>query len=290
MGTFGRYTRHLRGLDAITGERLEYRLPRDLYDALGFGYAQALCFKSGDEFLRSSAQAMAKLSDSKSKKTTAAHQPALRQKYEAFRKQYVDELARLRSGMVTGSVPVCVYPQAEAPVPAAKRDETRTIRRATALHERFHADMERWRQRRSAEGKLPDFGFLADFVESLPGGKVALKHSIRVFAQGGDPDAGAEELLARVEELRQVCKSGEAECDRIRANLKANSAAYDSKNPKWLLKFIDEVIVRYGSAMGLVGSAAQAAATKAAKAQDAGWDDFQFDESFGRFTARRRRR
>lgn len=273
-------------LGAITGERLEYRLPASVFLALTKGQSQAVCFdnaegllllartKAGREQRASDFEkayagkidpaAMSELNVAMGADRVIAAKKRLEKRaatkgkkagsLTALVETMTKELYRLRAKGVKGKIPVCLY-RSSGKVAEFPREQ----RRSTAQHERFHADVRRAEERLGA--RLDEANCNLQAREALaqvgPATKAALRFSR--LAQWGTP---LEELLARTEEIRKSCLKGEKSCEETKGRFRKTVLNYASRvdstladNPGLLADAEAEIRARYGSAMGFVTQA-----------------------------------
>lgn len=266
----------LGGLGAVTGERLEYWVPGSVMESLGLARAMAVCFPNTDEFIRAlmytAAKEGARLKTavriqegqfSDRMKTKYARSMKLAQgKAEAILpliEQVKGEVGFLRANGVEGSIPVCVYRAT-----GKKGGKERFERRSTAMHERFHARVRRFEAEKGVQERSLGPRMLklmeADFGD-LGTQAIALAR-IQKWAQSDR--TLAEEILARVEELRQSCVRSKDDCASIKAQFHRIEQSVSGKYrvsgqvavfDRTMERLTDEVVKRYGGAMAFVGAA-----------------------------------
>lgn len=236
-------------LGAITGERLEYWLPKDFFRKVapreGRIVAEAFCESDADKVIRdiatdatnewNKAAATERVVDeyrhvkragtfsyytARQIKTFEAAEkrlPKEREHADQLREltdRIIGELKRLRVRGVKGRVPVCVYPMG-----GSLRKTPRENRRSFAIHERFHADVSREAEKagvtenHNRQCLNPGAAMAAlDYAYS------PALHMAGELMSNYPPHA-LEELLARAEEVRVACKRGTKDCAAVRKRI-----------------------------------------------------------------------
>lgn len=266
----------LGGMGAITGERLEYWVPGSVMDALGAARAMAVCFPDAEGFIRSltytAARQGARLKTAIrvqeggfSERLTAKYARSMKLaqgKADAILpliEQVKRELLTLRGNEVYGNIPVCVYRAT-----GKKGGKERFERRSTAMHERFHARVRRFEaekgvQERSLGPRMlkmleSDFGALGTQAIALA----------RIHKWSASERTLAEEILARVEEIRQSCVRSKDDCASIKAQFQRIESSVSGKYrvggqlavfDRTMEQLTDAIVAKYGGAMAFVGAA-----------------------------------
>jgi len=123
-----------------------------------------------------------------------------------FAKDLEQELAKLRRNGVTGPIPVCIH----RTTGQRGADLPRSHRRSNVIHEDFHANVRR------AEHKLGrKYMECSGNVPALLGDDLSpelLAFSRSNWAATPANSRAAEEILARVEEMRMSCKRSNEDC------------------------------------------------------------------------------
>lgn len=250
MSTFGRYTGRLGAITAPT--RLEYYIAPALYDLLSPN-SRGVCLSpmmgGFEAYFDSKIAAIQRMSRSNKAELTTAIADLV--------EKYTKERAAIerRGNRVKA---ICLYPA----LPKAKGKVARAYRRATPIHERFHADM-----RVLESGLLDRDAFvpraLADLLETFEYGEDAMALSYAAFAPKDDESA-AEEVLARLEEYRQSCARSPTDCKAIRANMV--EAGADPMNEEhgipddWLVRLFKAILKKYPDALAFAADAHKIAA------------------------------
>lgn len=291
-----------KALSAITGERLEYRLPGSVMDALGLKGAHAACFDSSDSFLRALLYTSAKqerkvrvaargkemygpgaaaalpehLRPAAEPEWLQASRARAGKRYERSGKlatakaaslsDVIEKLRReemkLRERGIKGAIPVCVGRST-----GKKAGQQRYERRVTAIHERFHADVRRYEARKGIqphklERRLQqvleqEFGVL--------GAQAIALAQIKKWSPRNT--STAEEVLARVEEIRKSCIRSKADCDAIKDEFHTREQRDSGKYrvggelvrfDHTMERLTDAIVAKYSGAMGVVGAAHRA--------------------------------
>lgn len=259
-------TPEIRG--GVTGERVEYRVPAQVFTHLRITNAKAVCFPDHEKLAKvvgSQAKAAggsaerlaqialqggqmgeraAKMSTSRGRKSDVM---------EAFQQVLERDLRRLRTAGVEGPIPVCLFRGT-----GKFAGESRERRRSVATHERFHADVRRAEVRLGAQLDKGDCARTARalFRERLgPVGARALEQS--VLAQWGD---ALEELLARTEEVRKACLRSDMECTETQARFASSFTSSTPRGAEFVNQAAAAVGAEFGSAMGFVTQALRACA------------------------------
>jgi hypothetical protein len=195
---------------AVTGNRrIEVWVPSKVYDAIGGKGSLGFCANDAERVLSvlSYKEASAGYKQRIGKKVNAE---PFREAMDVLR----SNIAQLRASGVTGPIPLCAYPA------TGKRHGTREdrfMRRGTAIHERYHAAV------RATEA---EFGQKYMGACMVAGQDAILRKNHRndldaawnVSRGAGwarNLDANLEEILARVEEIRQSCNRNVEDCDDI---------------------------------------------------------------------------
>lgn len=258
----------------VTGERVEYRVPAQVFTHLKITNAKAVCFPDHAQLARvaqAHAGAAARSADWMTQNAAryGVAQSRVEQKVkdrarkadvmEAFAQVLERDLGKLRAGGVEGPIPVCLFRGT-----GKFADESRERRRAVAIHERFHADVRRAEVRLGAR---IDKGDCAKTARSLwrerlgDVGDRALAES--ALARWGD---ALEELLARTEEVRKSCLRSDVQCAETRARFAAQPTdRWGSRNASFVNDVADAVQREFGSAMGFVTQALRACASGGAR-------------------------
>lgn len=269
MSTFGRYTGRLRGLSAITGRhRLEYRVSPDLYNALGGEQTLGLCVST----LGSFSALFDRATGNAQKLPAASRSEVLRGVVELAAKFQKEKAAIESRGNDVKAI--CLYPD----VPKKTGKVARERRRATPIHERFHADM------RVLDSKLLDSdsyveGALADLLKTFKYGEDAMIVSHGGYGVRGakmKDNTAAEEVLARLEEYRQSCARSKTDCRAAHARMVGEGL--DPMNEEygmpddWFVRLFKAILKKYDNALEFAKDAHKRA--RAAKDADAEreWD------------------
>lgn len=272
--------RRTRQLGAITGERLEYRLPASVFLALTKAKSQAVCFGNAEGLLKFALHKARFQEQSAKWSAERAERVQLRPGFEDrqaylddvkkrlkkgasmkakkadnltdFTEQLTLEIRRLRENNVRGNIPVCLY-RATGKVAKFPRE----VRRTEAIHERFHADVRRAEARLGASLDDRECGQAAKEMFKRDLGDIGQSaYAASVIAQWGTP---LEELLARTEEIRKSCLKSEKQCtetkERFRSTMSRSGGPYSDKIIEMAEKAVRE---KYGSAMGFVTQALRA--------------------------------
>ena len=298
-----------KSFKAITGERLEYRVPGSVMDALGNRGAMAACYRTTDDFMRVLDYA-ARTQERRVKvaqrgkemygpPVVATPVPALpshlgplfdlpamtappraNERQVAAGKRYErkgklaaskagnvaevqallrKEEARLRDLGVKGAIPVCV-----GRTTGKKAGTERFERRSTAIHERFHADVRRYEARKGLQPGVLDARMLkmleTEFGEV--GRQAVALSNINKWSRTNR--AAAEEVLARVEEIRKSCVRSKADCDAIKNQFHTREQRISGKYRVGgeLMRFdhtmerlTDAIRSKYSGALAFVGAA-----------------------------------
>jgi hypothetical protein len=273
--------RRSRQLAAVTGPaRIEYFVPASIADALGGKGNYAFCYPDAERVL---AKLVAHADYSKAKaaratdearrienlrnygydeKTIAAEakKRAAKAKRESkagsaftdFVTGIQKDVARLRRNGVTGSIPLCVNRT------SGKRGAKRpaALRRATATHERFHADA---RRVEVDAGLTKPFECWESLDASLGEAYTpALRRYSFLRYADGKPRLAAEELLARVEEVRKACWVGKRkakDCDPLISDIVKHM---DMATAQDFVKLATSVKTVYGTPLNAVRAAVRA--------------------------------
>lgn len=258
---------------AVTGRRAEIFVPASAFNALGGSGAYGFCSNDAEAYLRmiryKAATAGGKRTTLAQRMGLAAPTPTARSSskgasLEAAAKELEADLKRLRDAGVTGNIPLCVYPST-----GAKSERDRADRRATAIHERFHADVRDVEQRFGVKYGDP---CVLERMKDLMKQELGEQLVGDAWRIGNDNkwsrDAGRiyEEILARVEESRQSCNRSVEDCDdvnrKIARNVLASNYNRKRKNPRaqqydvcTLLRVAEGVTEKFGGARAVAGRA-----------------------------------
>ena len=273
--------RRSRQLGAVTGKaRVEYFVPASIADAFGGKGNYAFCYPDAERALQklvahadySKAKASRSADEARrienlrnygyDEKTVAAEakKRAAKAKRESkagnafadFVAEIQRDVARLRRNGATGSIPICVNRSsgkrgAERPAP---------LRRATATHERFHADA----RRVEVDAGLTKPFECGEYLDASLGDSYtpALRHYSFIHYADGKARLAAEELLARVEEVRKACWVGKRQakdCEPV-----VNDIVSRMKLPvaQDFVKLANNVKAVYGTPLNAVRAAVRA--------------------------------
>ena len=230
-------------LGAITGERLEFRVQPDVYKQIGPAASHGFCANDADEALKTVASAFIEkwnaakktrsmVEEWKHRKAAGIYhdlKPSAIDRFiaaekrlkkeqshsdwlEQLQKQMSEELARLRKRGVKGKIPLCMYPL------GAKRP--RELRRSTAVHERFHADVARAAVKEGITGDYDGACLTLDRAMDIDStAMLPVLHATAAMYLANDRSHALEEILARVEESRVACKRSEKDCKLVRKKI-----------------------------------------------------------------------
>ena len=191
---------------AVTGRRSEIFVPASAFNALVGSNAYGFCANDADAYLnmirykaRTSGGSRTTLAQ---KMGLAAPTPTKRSSgkgasLEAAAKELEADLKRLRDAGVLGPIPLCVYPST-----GSKSERDRADRRATAIHERFHADVRDVERRLGVQSKD---ACVTDRMKAVLEDKLGVPLVSDAWRIGwdnkwsSDPGRIYEEILARVE-------------------------------------------------------------------------------------------
>jgi len=227
--------RRNRQLGAITAAaRLEYFLPSSIADKIGGTGNYAFCMNAedlikvainrGDVARYKSARATGEKSrienlrtygydeatiakEAKKREAKAKREGKVEDAFYDLAELVRKEIKALRDKGVRGEIPVCINRV------TGKRGSglAREMRRANAVHERFHADARRVEVDNGVESGAC-YKRLDALVDPYIGGTPLRYHALSRFANMRSKYA-TEELLARVEEVRKACKTKRAKTD-----------------------------------------------------------------------------
>lgn len=225
---------------AVTGERLEFRVPAGVFTAMGLRDSVAVCF--GDVRLLAV--------DAERRRTAKG---SVGKAFGEMADAIYRDLARLeKAGTdVESPVPACMF-RATGKEAARPRVERRT----TAIHERFHADVRRAESRLGGDLNALGCGVLAreQLREEL--GTPAREALLAAGLLRWSPTL--EEVLARAEEVRKACLRSDADCQETRARFTNDMARFKKAgmvggvSDDVIPRFADAVVAQYGSPMGFV--------------------------------------
>lgn len=268
-----------RQLGAVTGPaRLEYVLPASIADKIGGTGNYAYCVSNADDLvtavLEQGAFARAKSSIATDREARikslsvysyseeviadASKKAAAKAKREAkagnaftdLANQLRAEIGRLRSQGVKGPIPVCITRA------TGKRGAglERYFRRANATHERFHADA----RRLEADADVDAYSCYKrmDALTDPYIGNTPLRYHSLVHFASMKSKLATEELLARVEEVRQACerKKGkkQGDCEPTITNIVKYMREPEARG---FLELVRGVKADYGTPLNVVRAA-----------------------------------
>lgn len=273
--------RRARQLSAVTGKaRVEYFVPSSIADAIGGKKNYAFCYPDVEHIVAKLA-AYANYSKAKAARSTdeahridnlrnygydektiaaEAKKRVAKAKREAkagnafaqFIAEIESDVARLRSAGVTGAIPVCVNRS------SGKRGSERPapLRRATATHERFHADA---RRVEVDAGLTKPFECWQNLDAALGTAYTpALRHYSFINYADGKPRLAAEELLARVEEVRKACWVGKRQAKDCEPLVSDIVKRMNMETAKDFVALANSVKATYGTPLNVVRAAVRA--------------------------------
>lgn len=248
---------------AITGDRrIEVWLEPLPFRTIGGKRASAFCARDAD-------RVFANLMSSYNAMPLAPRARTQTIKNRADFKAGADVIKRdidgLRAKGAQGAIPVCVYP-VEKGAQQGQRDD-RTQRRANAIHERLHADA----RNTEAEFGLEYLGdCYANELNSILGSiptKSLFDDAKQVSTRLGWPNnrnAKIEEILARVEEVRQSCNRSTEDCDDTNRVMASQMKIYNDrysrgrKVPVCLMtQLTKEITDKFGGSKSVIRQAAR---------------------------------
>lgn len=260
----------------VTGERVEYRVPAQVFTHLRVTNAKAVCFPDHAKLARlagAHAGAAARSADwlAQNASRYGVSESRIEQKVKdrtrkagvmaAFAQVLERDLGKLRAEGVEGPIPVCLFRGT-----GKFAEESRERRRAVATHERFHADVRRAEVRLGAELDKGDCAWTARALWRARLGETGNRAlAASGLANWGDP---LEELLARTEEVRKSCLRSDAQCAETRARFAAQPTSRWGENTHtaaFVNDAADAVQREFGSAMGFVTQALRACAAGASR-------------------------
>lgn len=279
MSAFG----NLSSLSAVTGERVEYWVPGSVMDSLGLKGAMAVCIPTLEhaksrlqqllrhqEYLVKTVTGYAQMwGDTshqseraarveKSYKRRAALASGKTGAIEPVLKQMEADERRLRDRGVKGIIPVCLYRST-----GKKAGTQRWMRRSVAIHERFHAEMRRLEARNGLQ-PYQLWAVMDGLMDGTPHGREARRFAI---AEGWASRQNnlTEEILARVEEIRQSCVRSQADCQDISDEFHLREQRFSGRVGQppiifdhTMYKLTQEITKRYGGALAFAGAALKA--------------------------------
>lgn len=266
--------RRSRQLSAITGKaRVEYFVPASVADALGGKDNYAFCSFDVERLLglvlynaqkaerkaKSAASAKDRIENLRkygysdevvareAKKKAAAAKRAAKSGnvFMDLVNEIEKDVAKLRARGVTGAIPVCFNR-----VTGKKSERIRAERRSTAVHERFHADARRVEVDGGVQKAASCFAQIEERLQPELTPEL-LRHSLEFY---GRRQVAAEELLARVEEIRKACRTKRATTDCVETEAKVTRGM--SPEEKVAFTALREAVeAKYGTPLNVVRAA-----------------------------------
>jgi hypothetical protein len=271
----------LRGLSAITGERLEFFLPSKLADEVfGDVRIRAMCAPDVEGTIRGMTTAAnyhyTKWEMRQEEKLRSMGLPvrpipaevlkkyrkdSTRRAAETLVEQMVSERNQLRKRGVTGPIPVCLY---RNDLPRTSTYGSREGRRLLAAHERFHADARRIEQKigvdyEGCEDSLTEMLDMRTDPDRLP----IWQWSARFFSPNS-PTA-TEELLARVASIQDACGKNLPRCAEVESYINNDDFFGLPNLSEQFRKFHRDVKEKYGTPQNAMRAACRIAASKLKK-------------------------